>query len=251
MGKITAFSKSKFGTLETARVTNVYYDDKQEATFGIDIVTFSGRIYKNVTYLCPFVKGASGIYQVPEKDSMCLVGYINDEVPIVLGFFTPRNRETHDYRYDREALMEGDICLKTKQYGTTLEAKIVIYKSGKIYLESTPACNIHLDPITHTILTNALNLIIVTSGGLLRWEKNADNDTTDFSMDIYSKKAKKGDFTKISIGNKGNVVKININDKCNLHIDPEGNISLNTKGNINVNADGDIKMTGRTIQLNP
>lgn len=254
MKTLSVLSSESATLLELARVVNVIMSTEEDSvTYGLDIATVSGRFFNNVPYMLPYVQNKAGVYPVPEKNSVCIVAYVGGQMPVVLGFICPISEESGDWKINKEALQEGDFCIKTRSGN-----KIIVYSTGKILIEATPAANIHVDPVEHTILMNMINLIMVGAGGVVSWSKTPKKDDTNLAIELYSKKAKQGEKTTINIGAVGDVVNINVNDKFTLHIDKNGNVDINTTGKINMKASEDITIesaknvyiTGAEVSIN-
>jgi hypothetical protein len=151
--------------------------------YSYDVRTDSGKNLEGIQCASPYfnTERGTGIYSIPDENSLCLVGWIESDQPVIIGFIgaTDDNRGFKNGRPNVRTT--GSHILSTRS-----GARMIIENAGVIQVEVNQTCRRQYVAFRDIIKDECLNYLLYTGGGFLRWEQNIDDGSTTYAQRIFA-----------------------------------------------------------------
>ena len=146
---------------------------QKASTYSVSISVFGfDSPFERVPILCPSVSvEGHGLYAAPETGTLCLVGFLKDRQPVVLGFFCPPNNQG-SFRANRLALQAGEMAWVAPGSGTQTYFRTL--RGGALQMRASPNCSVDMVYSGDILAMKGRTIRTLHPSGEITWRERAD-----------------------------------------------------------------------------
>jgi len=159
--------------LERGRIVNVDYNGQnRKYKYSCHVKTQAGRDLQRVQMATPYYNttNGSGHFVLPEINAHVLVGYIEGDHPVILGFIGATD-DDGGYGNNRTQVSPGSHIIETSG-----GAGILVENSGIIEERASPLCRRRYIQNNEIIFDQCVNYFMDAGGGVIKWELKPESD---------------------------------------------------------------------------